>query len=69
MLGVIVNLMDTGVSLTAELLGIKVFKGKHTGGNISLFITEMAINWGVLEKIVRIGSDNAWNMKKALSCF
>ena len=31
MLGVIVNFMDTGGSLTAELLGIKVFKGKHTG--------------------------------------
>ena len=49
-------------------MGIEVFKGKHTGENISLFITEMANNWGILEKIVRIGSDNAANMEKALSC-
>ena len=69
MLGLIVNFMDTGGSLKAELLGIKVFKGKHTGENISLFITEMAIEWGILDKIVGIGSDNAANMKKALSCF
>ena len=65
----IVNFMDTGGSLKAELLGIKVFKRKHTGENISLFITEIAIELGILDKIVRIGSDNAANMKNALSCF
>ena len=69
MLGVIVNFMDTGGALNAELLGIKVFNGKHTGENISHFIKEMANEWGIIDKIVRICSDNAANMKKAFLCF
>ena len=69
MLGEIVNFMDTGGALNAELLGIKVFNGKHTGENISHFIKEMANEWGIIDKIVRIGSDNAANMKKAFLCF
>ena len=68
MLGVIVNLMSTNAKLNAELLGIKIFKGSHTGRNIE-FIIAIANEWGILNKIIRIGSDNAANMAKALRIF
>ena len=69
MLGVIVNFMSTNAKLNAELLGIKIFKGSHTERNIAEFIIAIAKEWGILNKIIRIGSDNAANMAKALRIF
>ena len=66
MLGVIVNFLSTNAKLNAELLGIKIFKGSHTKRNIAEFIIAIAKEWDILNKIIRIGSDNAANMAKAL---
>ena len=69
MLGVIVNFTNVIGKLNTGLLGIKVFKGSHTGRNIAVFIIALANEWGILNKIIRIGSDNAANMAKALKHF
>ena len=69
MLGVIVNFMTANAKLTVELLGLRVFKGSHTGQNIAEFIITIAKEWGILNKIIRIGSDNAANMARALRHF
>ena len=45
MLGVIVNFTCIKGTLRAELLGIKVFKGSHTGTNIARFILDISNEW------------------------
>ena len=51
MLGVIVNFINTEGSLKTELLGIRVFHGKHTGENISLFVQKLHLSGVYLTKL------------------
>ncbi len=49
------------------LLKFKSFKGSHTGQSISESIEEAIVEYGLQEKVRYIVSDNASNMKKAMS--
>ena len=69
MLGVIVNFTNVNGKLSTGLLGFRLFKGNHTGRNIAEFIIDFANEWGILNKIIRIGSDNAANMASGLKHF
>ncbi|KAI6654490.1 hypothetical protein LOD99_886 [Oopsacas minuta] len=51
--------------MRSELLTITLFNGKHTEGRIVEFTQHAAREWNLEHKIVRFGSDNAVNMKKA----
>ena len=68
-LGVIVNFTNVNGKLSTGLLGFRLFKGNHIGRNIAEFIIDFANAWGILNKTIRIGSDNAANMASALKHF
>ena len=65
MLSLVVNFIDRNGILRSELLTLTFFKGKHTGERIAQFTQHTASEWDLENKIVRVGSDNAANMKKA----
>jgi hypothetical protein len=51
----------------SHLLAFRAFTGSHTGQSISQALESVITDWGLQDKIRCIVTDNASNMKKALS--
>ena len=65
MISLVVYFNGENGALRNDLLNIRFFKGSHTGERIAEFTQVAAQEWKIENKIIRIGSDNAANMKKA----
>ena len=63
MIGIIVHYHGETFA-KASVLSIELFRGAHTG-RIAQFTIDTCNEWGITNKIVRIGTDNGSNMVKA----
>ena len=68
MMGVIVYYYRE-MATKASVLSIELFRGPHTGQRIAEFTINTCKYWGIINKIVRIGTDNGANMVKAFAHF
>ena len=67
MISLVVYYIGENGTLRNDLLNIRFFKGSPTGEQIAKFTQVAAQEWKIENKIIRIGSDNAANIKKLLT--
>jgi len=66
-IAITIHFIDTTFKLRSVLLGCLNFEDHHTSHNLSIKIEETLINWNLRNKIIFAVSDNANNIKRALT--
>lgn len=66
-IAITIHFIDTTFKLRSVLLGCLNFNDHHTSHNLSTKIEETLINWNLQNKIIFAVSDNANNIKRALT--